>query len=97
MEINLLGFAYSSGHRLLILVTGNRLKTKTTAKLKGKQTLIATVRNLLQTFATFPTHLLSQYRLPPIVHFSIKVLDLFFKALSLFFGLFSTYVQNIFI
>jgi hypothetical protein len=44
--------------------TGNRLKSKTTAKLKGKQ-------------ATFPTHLLSHYKLPLIVHFSFKVLDLF--------------------
>jgi hypothetical protein len=33
---------------------GNTLKLEMTTKLKDKQTLIATVRDLLRTFATFP-------------------------------------------
>jgi hypothetical protein len=40
------------------------IKTKTTVELKGKQTSIATVRDILRTFATFPAPLLSHYRLP---------------------------------
>jgi hypothetical protein len=40
------------------------MKSKTTAKLKGKQTSIAAVRDQFLSFATFPTTLLSRYRLP---------------------------------
>jgi hypothetical protein len=43
---------------------GNTLKFKMTAKLKDIQTSIATVQDLLRTFATFPAPLLSHYRLP---------------------------------
>jgi hypothetical protein len=43
---------------------GNILKLEMTTKLKDKQTLIATVRDLLRTFATFPAPLLSHCRLP---------------------------------
>jgi hypothetical protein len=35
--------------------TGNRFKSKVTAKLKNKQTSIAMVQDLLGTFAIFPT------------------------------------------
>jgi hypothetical protein len=40
------------------------IKSKTTAKLQGKQTSIAEVRDQLLSFATFLTPLLSRYRLP---------------------------------
>jgi hypothetical protein len=40
------------------------IKSKTTAKLKGKLTLIAAVRDQFLSFATFLTLLLSRYRLP---------------------------------
>jgi hypothetical protein len=40
---------------------GNSLKSKTTAKVKNKQSSIATVRDLLRTFAIFPAALLSRY------------------------------------
>jgi hypothetical protein len=43
---------------------GNTLKLEMTTKLKDKQTSIATVRDLLRTFSTFPAPLLSHYRLP---------------------------------
>jgi hypothetical protein len=44
---------------------GNALKKlKMTTKIKDKQTSIATVRDLLRTFATFAAPLLSYYRLP---------------------------------
>ncbi len=43
------------------------LKSKTTAKLAEKRTSIAAVRDILWTFGTFPTPLLSRYRLPLIV------------------------------
>ena len=39
-------------------------KSKTTAKLREKRTSIAAVRDILWTFGTFPTPLLSRYRLP---------------------------------
>jgi hypothetical protein len=39
---------------------------QTTAKLKGKQSSIATVRDLLRTFSTFSAPLCSYYRLPLI-------------------------------
>jgi hypothetical protein len=40
------------------------IKSKTTAKLTEKRTSLAAVRDILWTFGTFPTHLLSHYRLP---------------------------------
>ncbi len=40
------------------------LKSKTTAKLKGKQSSVAAVRDQFLSFATFPTPLLSRYRRP---------------------------------
>ena len=40
------------------------VKSKKTAKLKGKQTSIAAVRGHFLSFATFPTPILSRYRLP---------------------------------
>ncbi len=40
------------------------IKSKTTGKLREKRTSIATVRDILWTFGTFPTFLLSRYRLP---------------------------------
>jgi hypothetical protein len=40
------------------------IKSKTTAKLKGKQTSTAAVWDQFLSFATFPTPLLSRYRLP---------------------------------
>ncbi len=40
------------------------IKSKTTAKLKGKRTSIAAVRDQFLSFSTFPTPLLSRYRLP---------------------------------
>ncbi len=40
------------------------IKSKTTAKLTEKRTSIATVRDILWTFGTFPTPLLSRYRQP---------------------------------
>jgi hypothetical protein len=40
------------------------IKSKTTSKLKGKQTSIAAVRDQYLSFATFPNPLLSRYRLP---------------------------------
>ncbi len=40
------------------------IKSKTTAKLTEKRTSIAAVRDILWTFVTFPTPLLSCYRLP---------------------------------
>ncbi len=43
---------------------GNKLKFKTTAKLKDKRTSIATVWGLYRMYATFPTPLGSHYRLP---------------------------------
>jgi hypothetical protein len=43
---------------------GNTLKLEMTTKLKDKQTSIATVRDLLRTFATFPAPLFSHCRLP---------------------------------
>jgi hypothetical protein len=43
---------------------GNTLKLEMTTKLKDKQTSIATVRDLLRTFATFPAPLSSHCRLP---------------------------------
>ncbi len=66
-------FAYSWGHRLFILLylaepEIHRLKSKTTEKLKEKQSSIAMVRDLLPTFAIFLAHLLSHYRLPLKVH-----------------------------
>jgi hypothetical protein len=45
------------------LLSGNG-NTVITTKLKDKQTSIATVRDLLRTFATFPAPLLSHCRLP---------------------------------
>jgi hypothetical protein len=42
---------------------GNTLELKMTTKLKGKQTSIAMVQDLLRTFATFPAPLLYYYRL----------------------------------
>ncbi len=63
----MLRFAYSSGHRLLLGGNGNTLKLEMKTKLKDKQTSIATVRDLLRTFATFPAPLLSHCRLPLIV------------------------------
>jgi hypothetical protein len=42
---------------------GNTLKLEMTTKFKDKQTSIATVRDLLRTFATFPATLLSHCRL----------------------------------
>ncbi len=58
-------FASSWGHRLLILLfLAEPEIAKTTTKLKGKQTSIAVVRDLLRTFATFPAPMLSHYRLP---------------------------------
>jgi hypothetical protein len=39
------------------------IKSKTTAKLKGKQTSIAAVRDQFLSFASFLTSLLSRYRL----------------------------------
>jgi hypothetical protein len=47
----------------LLSGNGNTLKLEMTTKLKDKQTSIATVRDLLQTFATFPAPLLSHCRL----------------------------------
>jgi hypothetical protein len=53
-----LRFAYSWGHQqkncAFLGKTGDILKPKT-KKLKDKQTSIATVEDLLRTFATFPT------------------------------------------
>jgi hypothetical protein len=43
---------------------GNTLKLEIITKLKDKQTSIATVRDLLRTFATFPAPLFSHCRLP---------------------------------
>ncbi len=40
------------------------IKSKTRSKLRGKRTSIAAVRDILWTFGTFPTPLLSHYRLP---------------------------------
>jgi hypothetical protein len=40
------------------------IKSKTTAELKGKQTSIVVVRDQNLSFATFPTLLISRYRLP---------------------------------
>ncbi len=40
------------------------IKTKTTEKLTEKRTSIASVRDILWTFGTFPTPLLSRHRLP---------------------------------
>jgi hypothetical protein len=39
-------------------------KTKTTAKLKGKQSSIGAVWDQFLSFATFPTPLIFRYRLP---------------------------------
>ncbi len=43
---------------------GNTVKLEMTTKLKDKQTSLATVRDLLRTFATFPAPLFSHCRLP---------------------------------
>ncbi len=48
----------------LLSGNGNTLKLETTSKLKDTQTVIATVRDLLRTFATFPAPLLSHCKLP---------------------------------
>ncbi len=62
---NWLRFAYSWGKLCFTRPrNGNTLKLKIIAKLKDIQTLIATVRDLLRTFATFPAPILSHYRLP---------------------------------
>jgi hypothetical protein len=43
------------------------IKSKMTAKLTEKRTSIAAVRDILGMFGTFPTPLLSRYRLPLIL------------------------------
>jgi hypothetical protein len=43
------------------------IKQETTVKLKGQQTSIAVVRDQFLSFATFPTLLLSRYRLSLMV------------------------------
>jgi hypothetical protein len=60
-------FAYSSGHHLLICFTGAETeipKIKDDSKIKRQKTSIAAVRDQFLSFATFPTPLLSRYRLP---------------------------------
>ncbi len=50
------------------------IKSKTTAKLAEKRTSIAAVRDILWTFGTFPTSLLSRYRLPLRCFFDVDTL-----------------------
>ncbi len=62
----IVGFAYSRGHRLMsfLYCCGNEnSNSKTTAKLKGEQTPISAVCDLLQTFATFPAFSFTDYLL----------------------------------
>jgi hypothetical protein len=51
------------------------IKSKTTSTLKVKQSSIATVRDILKTFATFPAPLLPHYRLP-FKYFNPKIVSL---------------------
>ncbi len=53
------------------------IKSKTTAKLTEKRTSIAAVRDTLWTYGTFPTPLLSRYRLPLIVFISVVCVILY--------------------
>jgi len=51
----------------LLAGTENRLKSKTTAKLKEKQTSTTMVRDPLRTFVVVLAPLFSHYRLPKII------------------------------
>ena len=52
---------------------GNTLKLEMTTKIKDKQISLVKVRDLLQTFATFPAPILSHCRLPLIGHVQLTV------------------------
>ncbi len=52
---------------------GNTLKSKTTAKLREKRISLAAVRDILWTFGTFLTSLLSRYRLPLRNHKIVQI------------------------
>ncbi len=58
------------------------IKSKTTGKFKGKQTLIAAVRDQFLSFATFPTPLPPRYRLPLKGHQPLYVFNFLFLILN---------------